>query len=61
MTTITKYALKFTELSHFAEMVVATEETKLERFVTGLRPDIKKDMKLHEPTTCAEALGKSCV
>ncbi|KAJ8621066.1 hypothetical protein MRB53_029595 [Persea americana] len=54
--TVAKYALMFTELSHFVETLVATEEEKMERFVNGLRFDIKKDVKLHEPKTNAEAL-----
>ncbi|KAJ8640525.1 hypothetical protein MRB53_017219 [Persea americana] len=33
----------------------------MERFVNGLRFDIKKDVKLHEPKTYAEALRKAFV
>ena len=35
--TVAKYALNLTELWHFAEALVATEELKLDRFVDGLR------------------------
>ena len=58
--TVAKYALKFIELSHFVETLVATKGEKLGRFVNGLRPDIK-DVKLHEPTTYVEALRKALV
>ena len=59
--TVAKYALKFTELSHFAKTLVAMEGEKMERFVNGLRPDIWKDVKLHEPKTYVEALRKAFV
>ena len=37
------------------------QREKLKRFVNGLRPDIMKDVKLHEPTTYTEALRKDFV
>ena len=59
--TAAKYALKFTELSHFVETLVVTRGERLERFVNGLRQDIKKDVKLYESKTYAEALRKAFV
>lgn len=37
------------------------EDLKMKKFVDGLRLDIKKDVKLHEPTTYAAALKKAFV
>lgn len=49
------------ELSHFAEELVATDEMKRNKFIKGLRPDIKKDVKLGDPATFAAALKRAFV
>jgi hypothetical protein len=57
--TVAKYSNKFTELSHFVEELIATDDMKWNKFIEGLRPDIKKDVKLGEPATFAAAFKKS--
>lgn len=42
-------------------MILDTEAKNLERFVAGLRQDIKKDVKPHESMTYIEALRKAFV
>lgn len=55
------YSKKLTELSNFAEALVATKELKKDRFIEGLRPDIRKDIRTHEPKMHAKALRKGFV
>lgn len=59
--TVMEYSKKLTELSNFAEALVATKELKKDRFIEGLGPDIRKDIRMHEPKTHAKALRKAFV
>lgn len=44
-----EYSNKFIELSNFAAELVATEKMKKDRFIEKLRPNIRKDVCMHEP------------
>lgn len=59
--TVTKYANKFTELSHYTEDSVDTESKRMKKFIDGLWPNIRNDVRLYEPTTFAAALKKAFV
>lgn len=59
--TAVKYANKFTKMSHFVEALVSTEKLKLGKFINGLQADIKKVVRLNEPTTYVAALKKAFV
>lgn len=50
---VTKYANKFTEPSHYAK--------RMKKFIDGLWPNIRNDVRLYEPTTIAAALKKALV
>ncbi|KAF5477291.1 hypothetical protein F2P56_003941, partial [Juglans regia] len=41
-TTVEQYARKFMELGRFAPHLIATEELQVERFLEGLRPEIRR-------------------
>lgn len=56
-----EYSNKSTELSNFAEALVATEELKENRFIKGLQTDIRKDVHMHEPIKYAKDLNKAFV
>lgn len=51
--TVTKYANKFTEPSHYAK--------RMKKFIDGLWPNIRNDVRLYTPTTIAAALKKAFV
>ena len=59
--TVMEYSNKSTELSNFAKALVATNELKEDRFIKGLRPDIRTDAHMHEPITYAKDLNKGFV
>lgn len=59
--TVMEYSNKFTKLSNFADELVAMEKMKKDKFVEGLRPDIKKDEHLHALQTYNKALKKAFV
>ncbi|XP_062080227.1 uncharacterized protein LOC133784982 [Humulus lupulus] len=44
--TVTKYALKFDKLAKFTTDLVQTNETRVDRFVGGLKPMIAKDVEI---------------
>lgn len=51
--TVTKYANKFIEPSHYAK--------RMKKFIDGLWPNIRNDVRLYKPTTIAAALKKAFV
>lgn len=59
--TVMEYSNKSTELSNFAQALVATEELKEDGFIKGLQPDIRKDVHMHEPITYTKDLNKAFV
>lgn len=59
--TVTKYANKFTELSHNAEDSVDNESKRMKKFIDGLWPNIRNDVRRYEPTTFVATLKKAFV
>ncbi|XP_022131660.1 uncharacterized protein LOC111004785 [Momordica charantia] len=54
--TVAQYERKFTELSRFRMQYIPTEQLKIDKFVDGLRREIKGLLVLKEPTTYAAAV-----
>ncbi|KAF5481414.1 hypothetical protein F2P56_002065 [Juglans regia] len=42
--TVEQYAMKFMELGRFAPHLIATEELQVERFMEGLRPEVRRQV-----------------
>lgn len=59
--TVKEHSYKFIELSNFAEELEAMEKMKNDRYIEGLRPDIRKDVHMHEPRQIKKALKKAFV
>ena len=57
--TVMEYDRAFTQLSRFAESLVATEKDRVERFVNGLKLSLQKDLALCELSSHAEVLDKA--
>ena len=53
---VEEYEREFTRLSHFAPIMVSTEELKVECFVMGLRPDVRGAVLAHLPPDYATTL-----
>ena len=54
--TVPQYERKFTELSRFGMQYIPTEQLKIDKFIDGLRREIKGLLVLKEPTTYAAAV-----
>ena len=52
-----EYAARFVEMAKYAEHQVATEGRKMERFIRGLRTDIREIVSTKDLTTFQEAVG----
>ena len=59
--TVMEHSYKFIELSNFVEELEAMEKMKNDRFIEGQRPDIRKDVHMHEPRHIKKALKKASV
>ncbi|PWA76878.1 zinc finger, CCHC-type, Retrotransposon gag domain protein [Artemisia annua] len=55
--TVQEYAARFVEMAKYAEHQVATEGRKMERFIRGLRTDIREIVSTKDLTTFQEAVG----
>lgn len=53
---VDEYASEFLRLSRFAPAMVADEEDRANRRHQGLKPEIRKQLALHELTTYAQVL-----
>ncbi|XP_022155925.1 uncharacterized protein LOC111022925 [Momordica charantia] len=53
---VAQYERKFTELSRFGMQYIPTEQLKIDKFIDGLRREIKGLLVLKEPTTYAAAV-----
>ncbi|XP_022149380.1 uncharacterized protein LOC111017810 [Momordica charantia] len=54
--TVAQYEMKFTEPSRFGMQYIPTEQLKIDKFIDGLRREIKGLLVLKEPTTYAAAV-----
>ncbi|XP_022158212.1 uncharacterized protein LOC111024748 [Momordica charantia] len=54
--TVAQYERKFTELSRIGMQYIPTEQLKIDKFIDGLRREIKGLLVLKEPTTYAAAV-----
>nr|KAJ0219575.1 hypothetical protein LSAT_V11C300131780 [Lactuca sativa] len=54
--TVREYTTKFTEKARFVEFYVSTEERRVERYIWGLRTDIREFVQIQKPGTFQSAV-----
>ena len=54
-----QYELCFTQLSHFAEALIAPESERIQRFIDGLRDDIQLHMTCMDHATYEDAVRRA--
>ncbi|GKE39634.1 hypothetical protein Tco_1463039 [Tanacetum coccineum] len=61
-TKVDKYTARFHELAKMLPYMVSTEENKIDRYIWGLVPEIRRMITLSNPTTLQAAVGMaSCL
>ena len=54
---VQEYAARFVEMPKFVDHQVPTDRRKMERFIRGLRTDIREIVSMQNLTTFQEAVG----